>query len=61
MCDIQANVKKYEIIKINSKITEMVIGNKKITNINIVNGKSISGDFFSYNNKRKVHVIRLIR
>ncbi|GBC03184.1 hypothetical protein RclHR1_00500032 [Rhizophagus clarus] len=58
--DIKANVKKYELIKINSKQDDdLIIENEKITKVNSDEGNRFLGIWFRYDNRRKIYKKKL--
>lgn len=58
--DIKANVKKYEIIKINSKKEDDIkIDNNKITKVNSKEGNRFLGVYFTPNCDQKINVNRI--
>src|SRR5256886_9661630 len=54
--DIQANVKKYELIKINKPDEDLIINENKITNVNNAEGNRYLGFYFRKDNKRGIYI-----
>ncbi|GBB96288.1 hypothetical protein RclHR1_02720003 [Rhizophagus clarus] len=61
--DIKANIKKYELIRINSsedkENNELIINNEKIEKINNPEGNRFLGIYFRHDNRRKVYKDRI--
>src|SRR5947207_15395073 len=51
--DIQANIKKYELIKINKENEDLIINNNKIDKVNNAEGNRYLGFYFRKDNKRR--------
>ncbi|PKY33618.1 hypothetical protein RhiirB3_452668 [Rhizophagus irregularis] len=53
--NIQANIQKYELIKINAKEKDLNIEGVKIKKVNDEEGNRYLGFYFEYNNKRSIY------
>src|SRR6266487_3248419 len=57
--DIQANIKKYELIKINKEDEELLIDDNKIEKVNSAEGNRYLGFYFRKDNKRGIYVKKI--
>lgn len=57
--DIKANIKKYEVIKINSNEKTITINEDKIEKINNKNKNRFLDIFFTHNYNRRVHINKI--